>query len=370
MLRAPAMALTHKTMAAKPRILIVGAGPTGLTAALALAHQGLVPDIIERRTEPSPLSRAVGILPQTLTQLDALGAGAGIRAEAVQIRHVHVYRNQKPLMRLDFSSNRYDSRIIHGLPQNRTEELLHDALKRLGGHVQYGQVLTGIKTNKETASVEFNTESEQTYDWVIAADGVQSIVRQNLGIGYPGFDLDDEWSVADVDVEGYDGQGFTAWIQKPPGEFVFVIPIEKNRVRIASSTNDALNTIELPFRVVNVRRTGCFRIAVRQADTYQKGRVLLAGDAAHCHSPVGGRGMNLGIADAIEAAAAILNGGTGDYSSTRHRQGHAVMKTSERGRRLVCASGGLAQSMTTLVTKVIHSVPFARDAFFNALTRL
>ena len=176
-------------------------------------------------------------------------------------------------MQLDFSASRYASRVIHGLPQNRTEDLLQDALKGYGVEVQYGCELTEISTGDDTAQVQLANGASQDFDWVVAADGTQSMIRQGLGIDYPGFDLDDEWSVADVDVDGHH-QGFSAWIQKPPGEFVFVIPIEKNRVRVASSTSDALNTVELPFRVLNVRRTGCFRIAVRQAASYQKGRVL------------------------------------------------------------------------------------------------
>ena len=272
-------------------------------------------------------------------------------------------------MQLDFSASRYASRVIHGLPQNRTEDLLHDALKGYGVEVQYGCELTEISTDDDAAQVQLANGTSQDFDWVVAADGTQSKIRQGLGIDYPGFDLDDEWSVADIDVEEHQ-QGFSAWIQKPPGEFVFVIPIEKNRVRVASSTSDALNTVELPFRVLNVRRTGCFRIAVRQAASYQKGRVLLAGDAAHCHSPVGGRGMNLGMADAVAAADAIAKDTTHDYSRIRHRQGQVVMQASERGRRLVCANGVVSKAMTTVFTKVIQTLPLAKNAFFDVLTRM
>ena len=97
----------------------------------------------------------------------------------------------------------------------------------------FGREVVSVEPNEAGATVAFGVGDRQTYDWVIAADGVRSVVREALGIAYEGFDLDDEWSVADVDVEGYDPEGFTAWIQESPGEFVLVLPIEAKRVRIA-----------------------------------------------------------------------------------------------------------------------------------------
>ena len=91
--------------------------------------------------------------------------------------------------------------------------------------------------------------------------------------------------------------------------------------RIVSSTPDALAALTEPMQIANARRTGTFTISIRQAVTYDKGRVLLAGDAAHCHSPVGGKGMNLEIADAVAAVTAIVDGTTSRYTEARHAHG-------------------------------------------------
>ena len=357
-------------MTEKPSILVIGAGPTGLTAALELARLGIQPDVVERRSEPSELSRAVGILPETIDKLMPSGAGAAIRAEAMKIQKINIYRGDRPLMRLDFTNAKYREHVMLGLPQNRTEELLREALQRFGGDVQYGREATEISTTDKVVSVQFADAKTRTYDWVIAADGLHSRMREALGIAYPGFDLDDEWSVADIDLEGYDNESVTGWIQEPPGEFVFVIPIGRTRVRLAASTSDAIAALPVPLNITNIRRTGAFQIAIRQAETYKKGRVLLAGDAAHCHSPVGGRGMNLGIDDAIVAATSILNGTTDTYTEARHKIGRRVLRGSERGRKLVCANGGFTKAITAMGMAAVHRTPFLRRMFLRVLTSL
>ncbi|MEM7283966.1 MAG: NAD(P)/FAD-dependent oxidoreductase [Pseudomonadota bacterium] len=352
------------------RVLVVGAGPTGLSTALRLASLGVVPEVVERRTEPSQLSRAVGILPESIEKLSHAGVGEAICSEAVEIRKINLHREQKPLMNLDFSGGGYDGPVVRGLPQNRTEEIIANGFVQLGGAVRYGCEVTDIKLSDHQAEIELDGNETKTYDWVVAADGVQSRIRQGLNIAYPGFDLDDEWSVADAYVSGYDTQSLTAWVQKPPGEFVFVIPIEESRVRLASSTSNVLEEMSLPFEVAEVRRSGTFRISVRQAETYRKGCVLLAGDAAHCHSPVGGRGMNLGIDDAIACAEAIVGGEVESYSQARHSKGQQVMEASERGRKVVCGSGVGVKFLTTVVTSMIHYLPPVRNAFLRMLTSL
>lgn len=352
------------------RILVVGAGPTGLSAGLELARQGVIPEIVERRSEPSLLSRAVGILPETVDKWNDSGVTEAIRREAMPFRKFRFFRGSKLLMKLDFSAEEFRDRVVMGLPQNRTEEILREGLERRGGSVTFGREVVSVEPNEAGATVGFGDGDRQTYDWVIAADGVRSVVREALGIAYEGFDLDDEWSVADVDVEGYDPEGFTAWIQESPGEFALVLPIEAKRVRIAASTSDALKTIPFPFEITHVRRTGVFQIAVRQAETYRKGRVLLAGDAAHCHSPVGGRGMNLGVDDAVAAANAILHGTVDDYSAERHAIGRDVLNLSEQGRKLVCAISPMIQVGTTLAMALIQRLPFLHRAFLKRLTTL
>jgi 2-polyprenyl-6-methoxyphenol hydroxylase-like FAD-dependent oxidoreductase len=355
----------------KMQVLVVGAGPTGLVAALALAKGGVTCRIVERRTAPSELSRAVGIMPVTIQTLRNLGAAKVIEAEAMPIRKVHLARSGRPLMQLDNTAPQYAAQTMLGLPQNRTEEVLRDALAEKGVQVEYGLSVMDIRSTNDSADVEFSDGTTQRFDWVIGADGIGSTVRQSLGIAYPGFDLPQVWSIADVDIDGpFDEQRILLDVQQPGNAFIMVLPIEARRARIVSSTDDAIKALNYPISIAKVRRTGTFTISVRQAETYIKGRVLLAGDAAHCHSPMGGKGMNLGIADAAAAAEAILNGTTGDYSQARHAVGTRVMKNTEVGRRMVTSNAWWAKAVLRVVTKLIVTVPGGRAVFLKGLTQL
>ena len=107
-----------------------------------------------------------------------------------------------------------------------------------------------------------------------------------------------------------------------------------NRYRLVANHEDALKALSLPLDVTKIHRAGTFHISVRQAETYSKNRIYLAGDAAHCHSPVGGRGMNLGIGDAVELAKQIVENDLAGYSSLRHKEGTKAIKITERGRKM------------------------------------
>lgn len=230
-------------------------------------------------------------------------------------------------MDLDLSKVLKPKECLIGLPQNRTESLIAEAAERLGVRVRYGIELTKIETGDESATATFSDGSMKSYDWIIAADGKDSTVRTQLDIPYPGIDLPETWSIADVDVgEGYDPEQVRLWVQGEDGLLILVLPIERQRLRFVSSTLDCLKDMPIEMNIENVRRTGDFKISVRQAATYKKGRVLLAGDAAHCHSPVGGRGMNLGIDDGFCVSLAILDNTVENYTEARHRIGASILK--------------------------------------------
>nr|WP_255775413.1 NAD(P)/FAD-dependent oxidoreductase [Microbulbifer sediminum] len=334
------------------KVLIIGAGPTGLTAAIELARQGVIPEIVEKREEASALSRAVGIMPASLEKLRPSGVAADIENEAMTLTRVQVHRSERVLLNVDFRSLPHQP-VPHmwGLPQNRTEALMEAALNRYGVSVRYGCAVKNVETDTGQATVCFDDGEVRAYDWVIGADGRHSVVRETLGINYPGIDLDGEWSIADVDVAGYDANLTSLWIQDRidhRGSFYMILPIEPERVRIVSSTPDVLGTLPAPLDIRHVRRTGTFRISVRQAEVYKKGRVLLAGDAAHCHSPVGGRGMNLGIDDAAAAAKAIVSGTTESYSASRHELGKKILRETERARKMIMSTNVITRGLTRL----------------------
>lgn len=217
------------------------------------------------------------------------------------------------------------------------------------GTIEFSAELTDIGGGENKVTVTVNGV-QRSYDYVIGADGTSSTVRTQLGLNFDGFDLPDDWSIADVDVDDWpDPHAFKIYLL-PLGNAVIVVPLEASRFRVIGNSQDALAMLPVPMKVRNLRRSGTFRISVRQVEKYNVGRVYLAGDAAHCHSPVGGRGMNLGIADAADLAGRFVNGGLEGYHAARHREGQHVLKLSERGRRVVMSGR-----------------EFQRDIFANAI---
>ncbi|MEH6478103.1 MAG: NAD(P)/FAD-dependent oxidoreductase [Sneathiella sp.] len=352
-------------------VLVIGAGPVGLTAALALKSAGIACRIVEKRDAPSVLSRAVGIMPETMRALEQLGAGDTIRTEGMAINRMTIKRGSSVLMSLDVSKGGLGNDVMIGLPQNRTEEILRDALHEKGIRPEFGITVEDVSTTDEISTVAFTDGSKDNFDWVIAADGVHSTARECLGINYPGVDLPGKWAIADVDMsDPFDEGGVTTYVQGHRNVFVMVLPIERRRARVVSSTDDALAALPEVLNTSGIRQTATFDISIRQAETYNKGRVLLAGDAAHCHSPVGGRGMNLGIADAIAAAQAIANGEVGSYTKSRHAAGARVMAASEAARKIIVSNNILVKAATFLATYLAGRIPAFGRMFMRNLTRL
>ena len=349
-------------------VLIIGAGPAGLTAALEFARNGIMPDIVERRTEPSQISRAVGIMPETIDKLRPTGVGDAILKEGMPWNKVKFHRGNKLLMSVDFSQSSQRTDAMIGLPQDRTETIVREALGKLGTQISYGCTVTDVETSDKQATVSFSDNTSKSYDWVIGADGIQSTARTKLGIPYLGYDLSETWSIADVELNGgYDPNLASIWFG---GDYVVVLPIESKRVRIVSSTSDSIKALPIKLDIKNIRRTGTFDISIRQAETYLKGRVLLAGDAAHCHSPVGGRGMNLGIDDAIAAVKSILDEKTFEYTEKRHKIGARVLKKSEILRKRSTSNNVLAIAFTEFALQLVQHIGFVQRAFIRELTRL
>lgn len=335
-------------------VLIVGAGPTGLTAAVELARFGVDVTIVDKRPDPSGFSRAVGIQPGTIKLLTPSGAGPAIIDEAVSFSAFKMHVGSRCIAELPLNFD--DRSRLYGLAQDRTEHHLAEALARYGGRVRYGSELSGF-SQTETGVQAVLDEEHLSFDYLIGADGVQSTVRNGLGLPYNGYDLPEEWSIADVNCDDWpDPKAFQGFLLDQQ-RIVIVAPLEPTRFRLISNTPDALSTLPVPMNVTRIRRSGTFQISVRQVDTYQVGRVFLAGDAAHCHSPAGGRGMNLGIADAADLAHRIASDDTEGYSTARHAEGRHVIAFSERARKTLLSANPATQLLVKGAMRTANLVP-------------
>lgn len=318
-------------MAAVPPVLIVGAGPVGLAAALFLTRRGVVVRILDAEPAPRTTSRALGVNPRTLDLLEETGVTDAILAEAQPIRALALHHRGRPLAKITPDWTALGARhpmVI--LPQARSEALLIDALSRLGVQVERGCALASIAQTCDAATAVLVDGQTITAPVVFAADGAHSVARRSLEIGFPGDGWPEPWHLMDVDLDGPPAD--EGWIDfQPDGGFI-CLPFSGRSFRLFAFGRPLLERIPHGWRVGEIHWRSEFRISHRIAERLTIGRVALGGDAAHIHSPVGARGMNLGIEDAYvfaACAADFLSGQTDRleaYHGLRHPVDAAVVR--------------------------------------------
>jgi 2-polyprenyl-6-methoxyphenol hydroxylase-like FAD-dependent oxidoreductase len=322
----------------KPEILIVGAGPTGLTAALELARRGYRPRIIDRDAGPTPLSKAVGIAAHTLDLLGPSGVAERLIEAGIRIERGYAWYESRRIGTIDFASLPHRYNFLLSLPQSETERIMIAALAEQGLAVEWQTALTGM--NPRGAGIDVilggsnghaRAAEEVHFDYVFGADGIHSAVRAGVRIPFPGYTHGRDWSIADVELAD--------WFYEPRavhlflfdrGDIAFTVPVGPLKYRVVANTADPLPLMDGGFDVRQVLRADVFKIVVKQAESYQAGGAFLGGDAAHVHSPVGGRGMNLGIEDAVAFAEHLAAGKLGLYTAERKPVGERWIALSER----------------------------------------
>ncbi len=360
-------------------VLIVGAGPTGLTLAVELARAGVPFRLIEAEPGPRPGSRGKGVQPRTLEIFEDLGVAERVLANGRLAMPMNSTGPDGEVRRggavPESLANRPDIPYAASLitPQWRVEEALRLRLGELGGDVEFGTALVELQQTDDGVTAEIavgGTTSTIVARWLVGADGGHSAVRKRAGIAFVGDTREDiRMVIADLHVSGLARDAWETW--RHPDGILSLCPLPSTDLfqyaaALPPGAEPRLGLADLQctvdertgrtdIRLHEPEWTSVWRANVRLAEHYRAGDVFLAGDAAHVHSPAGGQGMNTGIQDAHNLAwklAAVVNDGV---SST-------LLDTYEAERRPV-AVHVLALSDARLAKSVAsNAVPIDRDA--------
>lgn len=349
-------------MGDRDRVLIVGAGPTGLTAALELTRQGRSVTIVERNAVVTPLAKAVGISSHSLDLLHPCGVAERLLAEGIRLQTVFISVEGELIGAIDLSLIPHRYNFLLSLPQSRTEQIIVDRLAELGVQVRRNTEFVALAQRDDGVEVTLRDargESAETCAYVFGADGSHSATRQAAGIGFDGYIHERLWSIADVEIPAWSDPEATAHaFLHAGGDVAFIIPIAPRRYRIISNTRDAVARVPgLAGMEKRVLLVDTFHVSVKLATAYREGRVFIGGDAAHVHSPVGGRGMNLGIEDAV-CFARCLGADTLDaYNAERHPVGARWIRFSERFLSMAQTQSTALAAARNVALRAITSIP-------------
>jgi 2-polyprenyl-6-methoxyphenol hydroxylase-like FAD-dependent oxidoreductase len=385
----------------QPEVLIVGAGPVGMTAACELARFGISVRIVDKAAQRTDKSKALVLWSRTLELLDRGPGGAapfvdaGFKALAVNF----VARDGELMGHVSMESVKSPFPYGLMLPQSDTERLLEERLHGLGIEVERQVEVLGFKASdtgtQSTLRHSDGREEAVSSNWLLGCDGAHSIVRKTLGVPFAGETLNSDWMLADVHMKGYpypDTEASVYWHKD--GAFV-IFPIVPGRYRVLADlplTSGAVPpapTLEQAQAIIDRRGPGGmtafdpiwlagFRINGRKVADYRSGRVFLLGDAAHVHSPAGGQGMNTGMQDAFNLSwklALVIRNICSDnlldsYSPERSAVGDEVLKQAARLTTIGTLKNSTLQGFRNLVSQFMLGFPAVQQEFADSMTEV
>jgi 2-polyprenyl-6-methoxyphenol hydroxylase-like FAD-dependent oxidoreductase len=380
-------------------VLIVGAGPVGLTAAVALTRNGVRCRLIDRNASCTDKSKALVLWSRTLELLDGLGGAARFLDAGMRAHGASLYGHGKRLVHanLDDIDSPYPFALM--IPQCETERVLEEWVTSLGVTVERCVELRAITPDADGTTATLvhadGREEHMRTPWLVACDGAHSTVRHQLGLDFVGKAEPDDWILADVHVEGPLANDEISLYWHERGVLA-MFPMIGDRFRLIADIGPHLDlaqpatpTLAEAQALLDERGPGRlllkdpvwlsgFRINERKLAHYRHGRVLFAGDAAHVHSPAGGQGMNTGMQDACNLAwklGLVRSGRARDalldtFDVERSEIGERVLRNAGALTRVATLRNPLAQNLRDHLVPLIASLEFVQARFKATLTEL
>ncbi|MGA5541078.1 FAD-dependent oxidoreductase [Mycobacterium sp. NPDC051198] len=369
-------------------VVVVGAGPTGLTLACSLRLHGLSVRVVDRAPSPATTSRANFLHARGSEVLGRIGALGTLPDESLRAMRITNYLGDRPVMTLEFG----DPGMRTAAPpmvvsQAKIEAALRARLAQLGVEPEWGRAVVGVRQDGATAVAELGDGDEIRAQWVVGCDGTAGVTRQQAGIGFPGVKLSERFLLADVHLDwDVDRSGTSGWIH--PDGILGAMPMPDPggrddlwRLFVYDPTSGQKpSDSEILARVKQIlpQRTGrnvtvgdaewlsVFTVHRRLADRYRDGRILIVGDAAHAHAPFGGQGMLTGIGDAENLAfklALVVRKLASDklidtYEAERRPLATEVLRGTSAVTRVNVASNPLGRFVRDHVATRLFGLPF------------
>jgi 2-polyprenyl-6-methoxyphenol hydroxylase-like FAD-dependent oxidoreductase len=373
-----------------PQVLIVGAGPTGMTVAIELRRAGMEVRIVDKSNHPALYSQALVVQARTLEQFQRYGLAERAVAEGQILKGIRFWSEGKEIAAIDFK--RIPSRYAYllCLPQSRTEALLNEKMEALGVQAERETELISVAQREGGVSsvLRHADGREETVDsrWVVGCDGAHSTVRKLMGIPFEGGGVGLFFSLGDLELEGPDVPTDELSLHLHEGDLVFMVRLSEKLTRMIvvlhteqkgeekrelsiQDFQEAADRAGIRVKVRGSEWMTPFHVNDRQATAYRAGSCFLAGDASHIHSPAGGQGMNTGIQDVANLAwklAAVARGADeallDSYHEERSEVGRKLLKFTERGLKM-----GTANPLMGWVRDAVLPVVTQFDAVRNAM---
>ncbi|MFF3610480.1 FAD-dependent monooxygenase [Streptomyces sp. NPDC002580] len=374
------------------RVIVVGSGPTGLLLAGDLATAGVPVTLVEKRPRGiSNLSRAFVLHARTLEQLDARGLADDLERKGRALDRVRLFGGLS--LTLDTLPSRFGHLLV--IPQYEVEEALSRRAEKAGVRFAHETEVTGLRQDTDGVTLEVRgpggVPGELAADYVVGTDGMRSAVREAIGLPFPGRSVIRSVVLADVRLDEEPESVLTA--DAVGDAFAFIAPFGDGYHRVIGwhrgrdvpdSEPVGLDEVKEIARLALGRDYGMrdarwmsrFHSDERQAPAYRVGRVFLAGDAAHVHTPAGGQGMNTGLQDAANLGwklAAVSDGLVDErlldtYEAERHPVGASVVRSSGGIVRLAMAKNPWTRALRAGITTVLGRVGPARRRAVGRIT--